>query len=442
MEKMSQIVHQPTVYVAMAVDLLHPGHINVISRAAELGSVTVGLLTDSAVAKYKRLTFMNFDQRAMLLQQIKGVDFVIPQETWDYRPNLQQLKPDYVVHGDDWVTGVQAGIRRQVIDVLSEWGGQLVEVPYTHGISSTQLHSQMREVGTTPNVRLSRFRRLLDAKPIVRILEAHNGLSGLIVETLRVERNNLPLEFDGVWLSSLTDSTSRGKPDIEAVDVSSRLSTVNEIFEVTTKPMVFDGDTGGRIEHVPFTVRSLERLGVSAMVIEDKEGLKRNSLFGTEAKQIQAEPEDFGRKISVAKQSQITEDFMVIARIESLILKQGLEDALSRARIYAGAGADAVLIHSKSEKPDEVMEFSRIFSQEFPAVPIIAVPTMFNRATDEELATSGIRALIYANHMLRAAYPNMLAVAERILTHGRTLEAEELLEPIESILTLIPGNQE
>lgn len=442
MEKMSQIVHQPTVYVAMAVDLLHPGHINVISRAAELGSVTVGLLTDSAVAKYKRLTFMNFDQRAMLLQQIKGVDFVIPQETWDYRPNLQQLKPDYVVHGDDWVTGVQAGIRRQVIDVLSEWGGQLVEVPYTHGISSTQLHSQMREVGTTPNVRLSRFRRLLDAKPIVRILEAHNGLSGLIVETLRVERNNLPLEFDGVWLSSLTDSTSRGKPDIEAVDVSSRLSTVNEIFEVTTKPMVFDGDTGGRIEHVPFTVRSLERLGVSAMVIEDKEGLKRNSLFGTEAKQVQAEPEDFGRKISVAKQSQITEDFMVIARIESLILKQGLEDALSRARIYAGAGADAVLIHSKSEKPDEVMEFSRIFSQEFPAVPIIAVPTMFNRATDEELATSGIRALIYANHMLRAAYPNMLAVAERILTHGRTLEAEELLEPIESILTLIPGNQE
>lgn len=442
MEKMSQIVHQPTVYVAMAVDLLHPGHINVISRAAELGSVTVGLLTDSAVAKYKRLTFMNFDQRAMLLQQIKGVDFVIPQDTWDYRPNLQQLKPDYVVHGDDWVTGVQAGIRRQVIDVLSEWGGQLVEVPYTHGISSTQLHSQMREVGTTPNVRLSRFRRLLDAKPIVRILEAHNGLSGLIVETLRVERNNLPLEFDGVWLSSLTDSTSRGKPDIEAVDVSSRLSTVNEIFEVTTKPMVFDGDTGGRIEHVPFTVRSLERLGVSAMVIEDKEGLKRNSLFGTEAKQIQAEPEDFGRKISVAKQSQITEDFMVIARIESLILKQGLEDALSRARIYAGAGADAVLIHSKSEKPDEVMEFSRIFSQEFPAVPIIAVPTMFNRATDEELATSGIRALIYANHMLRAAYPNMLAVAERILTHGRTLEAEELLEPIESILTLIPGNQE
>lgn len=439
---MSQIVHQPTVYVAMAVDLLHPGHINVISRAAELGSVTVGLLTDSAVAKYKRLTFMNFDQRAMLLQQIKGVDFVIPQDTWDYRPNLQQLKPDYVVHGDDWVTGVQAGIRRQVIDVLSEWGGQLVEVPYTHGISSTQLHSQMREVGTTPNVRLSRFRRLLDAKPIVRILEAHNGLSGLIVETLRVERNNLPLEFDGVWLSSLTDSTSRGKPDIEAVDVSSRLSTVNEIFEVTTKPMVFDGDTGGRIEHVPFTVRSLERLGVSAMVIEDKEGLKRNSLFGTEAKQVQAEPEDFGRKISVAKQSQITEDFMVIARIESLILKQGLEDALSRARIYAGAGADAVLIHSKSEKPDEVMEFSRIFSQEFPAVPIIAVPTMFNRATDEELATSGIRALIYANHMLRAAYPNMLAVAERILTHGRTLEAEELLEPIESILTLIPGNQE
>lgn len=426
----------------MAADLIHPGHINVINRAAELGSVTVGLLTDQAIAKYKRLPSMNFEQRSILIQQIKGVDNVIAQDSWEYSPNLRNLKPDYVVHGDDWITGVQANIRKQVIDVLAEWGGQLVEVPYTQGMSSAQLHSHIREVGTTPNVRLSKLRRLLNAKPLTRVLEAHNGLSALVAETLLVERNGSPAEFDAVWSSSLTDSTSRGKPDIEAVDLSARLATVNEIFEVTTKPMLFDGDTGGRIEHIPFTVRSLERLGVSAMVIEDKEGLKRNSLFGTEAQQVQADPHEFGLKITAAKQSQITEDFMVVARIESLILKQGLEDALSRARIYADSGADAVLIHSRSDKPDEVMEFSRIFSGEFPSVPIVAVPTMFNRASDEELSESGIRVLIYANHMLRAAYPNMRAVAELILTHGRTFEAEELLEPIDSILTLIPGNQE
>ena len=433
---------RPDVYVAMAADLIHPGHVNVIVRAAELGSVIVGLLTDQAIAKYKRLPFMSFEQRSVLVKQIKGVDKVVPQESWEYEPNLRQLKPAYVVHGDDWVTGVQEKVRSQVIDVLAEWGGQLVEVPYTQGISSTQLHSQMRDIGTTPNIRLSRFRRLVNAKRITRVLEAHNGLSALIAETLLVNRDGQPVEFDAVWSSSLTDSTSRGKPDIEAVDISARLATVNEIFEVTTKPMVFDGDTGGRIEHVPFTVRSLERLGVSAVVFEDKEGLKRNSLFGTEAKQVQADPHEFGQKIIAAKQSQITEDFMVVARIESLILKQGLDDALNRARIYAESGADAVLIHSKSDEPDEVMEFSRTFSNEFPAVPIIAVPTMFNKATDDELAESGVRVLIYANHMLRAAYPNMRSVAESILTHGRTFEAEELLESINSILTLIPGNQE
>jgi phosphoenolpyruvate phosphomutase / 2-hydroxyethylphosphonate cytidylyltransferase len=433
---------RPDVYVAMAADLIHPGHVNVIVRAAELGSVTVGLLTDQAIAKYKRLPFMSFEQRSVLVKQIKGVDKVVPQESWEYEPNLRQLKPAYVVHGDDWVTGVQEKVRSQVIDVLAEWGGQLVEVPYTQGISSTQLHSQMRDIGTTPNIRLSRFRRLVNAKRTTRVLEAHNGLSALIAETLLVNRDGMPVEFDAIWSSSLTDSTSRGKPDIEAVDISARLSTVNEIFEVTTKPMVFDGDTGGRIEHVPFTVRSLERLGVSAVVFEDKEGLKRNSLFGTEAKQVQADPHEFGQKIIAAKQSQITQDFMVVARVESLILKQGLDDALNRARIYAESGADAVLIHSKSDEPDEVMEFSRTFSSEFPSVPIIAVPTMFNKATDDELAESGVRVLIYANHMLRAAYPNMRAVAESILTHGRTYEAEELLESINSILTLIPGNQE
>ena len=438
----SNLADAPRVYVGMSADLIHPGHMNILNKASELGSVTVGLLTDAAIASYKRLPFMSFDQRRVVIENIKGVTEVVRQETLDYVPNLRELKPEFVVHGDDWSTGIQSETRNRVIEVLSEWGGKLVEVPYTPGISSTQLHGEIKKIGTTPDVRLSRLRRLLDAKPMVRILEAHNGMSALIAESLSVEREGKPVEFDAVWLSSLTDSTSRGKPDIEAVDLSSRLSTVNEIFEVTMKPMVFDGDTGGRIEHVPFTVRSLERLGVSAMVIEDKEGLKRNSLFGTEAKQVQADPQDFGRKILAAKQAQITSDFMVIARIESLILKQGLEDALLRARIYVDSGADAVLIHSKSEDPDEVIQFSRIFAKEFPSIPVIAVPTVFNKAFDKELADAGVRVVIYANHMLRAAYPNMRAVAERILTHGRTFEAEELLEPIDSLLALIPGNQE
>lgn len=432
---------EPTVYVAMAVDLIHVGHLNVISRAAELGRVTVGLLTDESIARYKRIPFMNFEERLKVISQIKGVDEVVPQESWEYEPNLRWLKPDFVVHGDDWVTGVQSKIREQVVDVLAEWGGQLIEVPYTRGISSTQLHSVVRELGTTPNVRLSKLRRLLDAKPLTRILEAHNGLSALIAENLTTQREEFVVEFDAVWSSSLTDSTSRGKPDIEAVDISARLGTVNEIFEVTSKPMLFDGDTGGRIEHIPFTVRSLERLGVSGIVIEDKEGLKRNSLFGVDAKQVQADPHEFGQKISVAKDSQITDEFMVVARIESLILNQGLEDAISRARIYVESGADAVLIHSKSTEPTEVMAFARKFREEFPTVPVLAVPTMFNKATDLELADAGIRGLIYANHMLRAAFPSMRAVAESILTHGRSFEAEALLEPIDSVLTLIPGNQ-
>jgi phosphoenolpyruvate phosphomutase len=431
-----------SVYVPMAVDIIHPGHINVISHAASVGSVTVGLLTDSAIASYKRVPLMSYDQRMRIVESIKGVDQVVAQDSWDYTVNLRRLKPDFMVHADDWVTGVQAERREECLVALAEWGGELIEPTYTPGISSTQLLAGQARWGITPDARLSRLRRLIEVKPLIRILEAHNGLSALIVESMEVERGGTPLQFDAVWSSSLTDSTSRGKPDIEAVDISSRLSTTNEIFEVTTKPMVFDGDTGGRIEHLPFTVRSLERLGVSAIVIEDKEGLKRNSLFGNEANQVQADPEDFGRKIAAAKLAQVTEDFMVVARIESLILEQGLADALSRARIYVGAGADAVLIHSKSKSPSEVMEFSRAFRSEFPSVPIIAVPSTYREAIDTELAEAGVNVLIYANHMLRAAYPSMRKVAESILLNGRSLEAEELLEPIPSILTLVPGNQD
>jgi phosphoenolpyruvate phosphomutase / 2-hydroxyethylphosphonate cytidylyltransferase len=431
---------RPRVYVGMSADLIHPGHINILQRAAELGSVTVGLLTDAAIASYKRLPHMTFEQRQGVVANLKQVDEVVPQETLDYVPNLEQLKPDFVVHGDDWQTGVQAKTRQRVIDALAQWGGELVEVPYTVGISSTQLNASVKQIGTTPAVRLSRLRRLIDTKPIVRIIEAHSGLTGLIVESTVVERDGRKLEFDGMWSSSLTDSTARGKPDIEAVDISSRLQTINELFEVTTKPLIFDGDTGGKPEHFTFTVRSLERLGVSAVIIEDKEGLKRNSLFGTDVAQTQSSIEDFSARLSIGKHAQITEDFMIIARLESLILEKGMEDAVTRAKAYIEAGADALMIHSRRKQPDEIFEFCDRVSQLPDQVPIVAVPTSYHQVTEDELADHGVNVVIYANHLLRAAYPQMVKVAETILHNGRALEADPYLAPIKDALAIIPEN--
>ena len=431
----------PSVYVGMSADLIHPGHINILERAGELGEVTVGLLTDGAIASYKRLPHMTFEQRKAVVESLKPVSRVVPQETLDYVPNLRALEPDYVVHGDDWRTGVQRETRQRVIDALREWGGELIEVPYTPGISSSQLNASVRQIGTTPEIRLGRLRRLLDTKPIVRALEAHNGLTGLIAETTEVDRDGRRVEFDAMWSSSLTDSTSRGKPDIEAVDISARLQNVNDMFEVTTKPLIFDGDTGGKPEHFVFTVRSLERLGVSAVIIEDKEGLKRNSLFGTEVAQTQSTIEDFSTRLTIGKQAQITEDFMVIARIESLILEKGMEDAVTRAQAYIDAGADAIMIHSRRKEPDEIFEFCR-HAEDFPKhVPIVAVPTSYNHVSEEELADRGVSVVIYANHMLRAAYPSMRKVAESILHHGRSLEADQMLSPISEALAIIPENR-
>lgn len=432
---------RPTVYVGMSADLVHPGHVNVVRQAAELGDVTIGLLTDAAIASYKRLPHMTFAQRRAVVENLRGVTTVVAQETLDYVPNLERLRPDYVVHGDDWRTGVQAQTRQRVIDALSQWDGQLVEVPYTEGISSTQLNASVRQVGTTPSVRLSRLRRLLDSKPVVRVLEAHSGLTGLIVEQASVTVDGRTAEFDGMWSSSLTDSTARGKPDIEAVDLSSRLQTVNELFEVTTKPLIFDGDTGGRPEHFPFTVRSLERLGVSAVIIEDKEGLKRNSLFGTEVTQTQAPVEDFCERLAIGKRAQITDDFMVIARIESLVLEQGLEDAVRRAEAYIDAGADAIMIHSRQKSPAEVFEFCDRYAKLPKRVPLVAVPTEYHQVTEAELADRGVNLVIYANHLLRAAYPQMVKVAESILANGRALEADPLLAPIKDALAIIPENE-
>jgi len=428
------------VYVGMSADIVHPGHINLIRRAAEIGPVTVGLLTDAAIASYKRLPHMTYEQRLAVIESIKGVKEVVPQETLDYGPNLQRLRPAFVVHGDDWQTGVQRETRSRVIEALKDWGGQLVEVPYTPGISSTQINEAVKQIGVTPSVRLSRLRRLIDSKPIVRLLESHSGLAGLIAETSKVDRDGRPVEFDGMWSSSLTDSTSRGKPDIEAVDISARLQTINDIFEVTTKPLIFDGDTGGKPEHFVFTVRSLERLGVSAVIIEDKEGLKRNSLFGTEVAQTQSSVEDFGARIAIGKQAQITEDFMIIARLESLILEQGMDDCVRRAQAYIEAGADGIMIHSRRPEPDEVFEFCRIAQDFDRKVPIVAVPSSYNVVTEEQLVEHGVSVVIYANHMLRAAYPAMRKVADTILRHGRSLEADEMLAPLSEALQIIPGN--
>lgn len=426
------------VYVGMAADLLHEGHINILKVAATYGDVTVGVLTDKAIASYKRLPYMNFSQRKTLVEHIKGVVQVVSQDTLDYEANLRAHQPDYVVHGNDWKTGRQKDVRQKVIDVLAEWGGELIEPTYTQGISSTLLNKAMKQIGTTPDVRLKTLRRLIEAKDIVRVIEAHNGLTARIVETVEVDKEGQNRQFDAMWSSSLTDSVARGKPDIEAVDISSRLVTINDIFEVTTKPLIFDGDTGGRLEHFPFMVRSLERTGVSAVIIEDKTGLKQNSLHGNDVEQTQDDIEQFCAKIRAGKKAQITEDFMIIARVESLILEKGMEDAIIRAHAYAGAGADGIMIHSREKEPDEILEFCRLFRSDNRDLPLVVVPTSFNRITDVELGNAGANIVIHANHLLRSAYPAMMKTARSILENDRSLEADELCLSIKEILGLIP----
>lgn len=430
------------VYVGMSADLIHPGHLNILKEAGKLGEVTVGLLTDKAIASYKRLPFLNYEQRKVIVENIKGVQNVVPQETLDYVPNLERFRPDFVVHGDDWKEGVQRKTRERVIDALKQWGGELIEIPYTQGISSTQINRSLKEIGTTPEIRMKTLKRLLAAKKTVRLMEAHNGLTGLIVENMRIVKDNEAREFDGMWLSSLTDSTAKGKPDIEAVDVTARLQTLNDIAEVTTKPIIYDGDTGGRPEHFVFTVKTLERLGVSAVIIEDKVGLKMNSLFGTDVEQQQDIPVNFAHKISLGKKAQITKDFMIIARIESLILKKGVEDAIERAKFYADGGADGIMIHSKEKNPAEVFEFCRRFRELEPHLPLVAVPSTYNTVTEKELSDAGVNIVIYANQLLRSAYPAMVNTAKEILENQRSFESDTNMMNINEILTLIPGGKQ
>ena len=430
-----------TVYIAMSADIIHHGHINIIKEGNKLGNVIVGVLTDDVIASYKRFPLLNFEQRKEIISNISGVSQVVKQDTLDYTQNLLAIKPDYVIHGDDWREGPQKHIRENVIETLKEWDGELIEVPYTEGVSISLLDEQLKEIGTTPYIRRGQLRKMLSIKPMLRVLEAHNGLTGLIVEKTKVNSGDKVKSFDGIWISSLCDSTAKGKPDIELVDLTSRLDTVNEILEVTTKPIILDGDTGGKIEHFVYTVRSLERLGVSAIIIEDKIGLKKNSLFGTDVEQLQDSIEHFQAKIKAGKRAQVTDDFMIVARIESLILKAGLDDALERAKAYIEAGADGIMIHSKEKEPDEILAFCKEYNKFENRVPLVVVPSSYNSITEKELMDAGVNIVIYANHLIRSAYPAMVKTAESILLNERSLEAEEYAMPIKEILTLIPGGK-
>lgn len=428
----------PIAYIGMTVDILHHGHINVIEQARKHGDVLVGLLTDAAIADHKRLPYLNYEQRKKIVENIRGVVRVVPQEDWSYAPNLRRYRPDFMVHGDQWQDPAN---RAKALAALAEYGGQLIEIPYTPGVSSHELLAQLNQLGTTAEIRRRTLKRLLAAKPISRFIEAHNPISALIAEHARVEVGAKVRQFDGFWSSSLTDSTSRGKPDIEALDISSRLANVNDIFEVTTKPLIFDGDTGGKPEHFELNVRSMERLGISAVIIEDKKGLKKNSLLGTEVVQTQEDPELFCDKIRAGRTARVGRDFMVIARIESLILDRGMPDAVGRAQAYVKAGVDGIMIHSRKKTPDEVYEFARLFRGDFPGVPLVCVPTSYNACTEEELAAHGFNVVIYANHLLRAAYPAMQRVADEILRNGRSQEVDAQLLGIDQILKLIPGTR-
>ena len=430
------------VYLGMIADIMHPGLINIINEGAKYGDVIIGLFTDKAIATHKRLPYLTYEQRETVVRSILGVADVVPQDDWSYVPNLVKYKPDYIIHGDDWLEGPDKYIRDEVFKVMESLGGKVIEIPYTKGITSSGLAEELESLGTTPQARLKSLRRLITAKPIVRIMESHCGLTGLIIEHTKVEVGNEVREFDGMWASSLTDSTSKGKPDIEAVDLTTRLHDLNDSLEVTTKPVIYDGDTGGKTEHFVFTVRTLERLGVSAVIIEDKVGLKQNSLFGTDAVQTQDTIEGFCAKIKAGKEAQVTRDFMIISRCESLIAGKPVDDALERCHAYVAAGADGIMIHSKNKDGMDIKEFCQRFREVDNHTPIVAVPTTYAQFTEEELASWGINIVIYANHMLRSAYPAMVKCAERILETTRCLEAsEEYCMPIKQILNLIPGTK-
>ncbi len=424
----------------MSTDVIHSGHIAIIKKAAELGKLTIGVLSDEAVSSFKRYPLIPFKERMAMIENIKGVSAVVEQKTLSYKDNLETYKPNIVVHGDNWKTGFQKEIRAEVLDVLNSYGGRLIEFPYTYDKKLEEIDRHTRSELATPHFRRGRLKKLLSMKSIITAMEAHDGLTGLIVENTVVHQNGGAHQFDAMWLSSLCDSTAKGKPDIELVDMTSRFRTIEDLSEVTTKPIIFDADTGGLKEHFAYTIRSLERLGVSMAIIEDKTGLKKNSLFGTEVKQTQDSIENFCEKIKVGKKAQRTKDFMICARCESLILEQGMEDALKRTHSYVQAGADAIMIHSRKKDPTEIIDFINSFRASDKTTPIVLVPTSFNSVTEEEWKEYGANIIIYANQMMRASVPAMQKCAETILEKHRAAEVDDMCMPFKEIIRLIPAD--
>ena len=424
-------------YTCFCTDVIHEGHLNIINEAKKYGRVVVGALSDKALIRYNKFPTISQEERVKLYRSLEGVEEVVIQEDMLYDDVITLVRPDYILHGDNWVKGPESAIREHVKTLLDEYGGELVDIPYTYNEKVKKIDLQLREKLAMPEYRRKRLRQLLEMTPIVKAMEAHSGLTGLIVEKTVVEKEGKLDQFDAMWISSLCDSTAKGKPDIELVDMTSRFRTIEDITEVTTKPIIFDGDTGGLTEHFVYTVRSLERMGVSAVIIEDKKGLKKNSLFGTEVEQTQATIEEFSEKIKAAKKAQLTDDFMIIARIESLILEKGMEDALERARAFVAAGADGIMIHSRKKSPDEILEFCDKFREEDTETPIVVVPSSFNTITEEELAAHGVNIVIYANQLTRSAFPAMQQTAEDILKYHRAKEVDDRLMSIKDIITLI-----
>lgn len=433
-------IENRTVYMCFATDIIHSGHISIIRKAARLGRLIIGVLSDEAVAGYKRYPLVPLEERMSLISNISSVDSVIVQDEISYRKNLELLRPAYVVHGDDWREGFQKPIRQEVTEILAEYGGKLVEFPYSNDETYEELEQRSRAMLAMPDYRRGRLRKLIETKGTVTAMEAHSGITGLIVEKTTVMQDGAARQFDAMWVSSLCDSTAKGKPDIELVDMTSRFRTIDDIMEVTTKPIIFDGDTGGLIEHFVYTVRSLERMGVSMIIIEDKTGLKKNSLFGTEVKQTQDSIEHFSEKIAAGKKAQKTKDFMICARIESLILEQGMEDALERAFAFTAAGADAIMIHSRKKDPSEICEFIEKFREKDATTPIVIVPTSFNSVKEEEWKERGANVIIYANQLTRSGFPAMQKSAQLILENHRAKEADEqMCMSIKEIINLIPN---
>lgn len=426
------------VYTCFCTDIIHEGHLNIIKHAQKLGRVTVGCLSNKEMIRCTKFPTTSEIERMNLYRSIDGVDEVILQDNMLYDDIIDSLRPDYIVHGDNWREGAEKSIRDHVEKAISVYGGQIIDVPYTYNDKVKKIDLQLKERLSMPEYRRKRLRQLIEMTPVVKVMEAHSGLTGLIVEKTVVEGDNGKLDqFDAMWISSLCDSTAKGKPDIELVDMTSRFRTIEDITEVTTKPIIFDGDTGGITEHFVYTVRSLERLGVSAVIIEDKKGLKKNSLFGTDVEQTQATIEEMSAKITAGKKAQLTDDFMIIARIESLILEKGMEDALTRARAFVAAGADGIMIHSRKKDPSEVLEFCDKFRAEDKTTPVVVVPTSFNGITEAELAKHGVNIVIYANQLTRAAFPAMQQTAQDILRYHRAKEVDDRLMPIKQIITLI-----